>query len=61
MKLMKAFNMIVLGGFLKIHPIVNTDNIISALRETLPERHHHLIPINEQAVLKGMESIIKEK
>jgi 2-oxoglutarate ferredoxin oxidoreductase subunit gamma len=27
------------------------------LKKTLPERHHHLLPMNEKAILKGMEII----
>ena len=53
----KSFNMIVLGGLLKVVPIVNTENILQALRETLPIRHHHLIPMNEEALRKGMEIV----
>ncbi|MBQ5372980.1 MAG: 2-oxoacid:acceptor oxidoreductase family protein, partial [Bacteroidaceae bacterium] len=53
----KSFNMIVLGGLLKVVPIVNTENILQALRETLPTRHHHLIPMNEEALRKGMEIV----
>ncbi|MEG1580830.1 MAG: 2-oxoacid:acceptor oxidoreductase family protein [Bacteroidaceae bacterium] len=59
MKLMKTFNMIILGGLIKIHPIVSIEDVLKALRKTLPERHHHLISMNEQAILKGME-IIKQ-
>ena len=28
---------------------------MQALRKTLPERHHNLLPMNEQAIVKGME------
>jgi 2-oxoglutarate ferredoxin oxidoreductase subunit gamma len=59
MKNIKAFNMIVLGGLLKIHPIVSMDNVIKALKKTLPARHHDLIPLNEEAIKKGMELIQK--
>lgn len=57
MKMMKSFNMFILGGLLKLHPIVTLESVMKALRKTLPERHHHLLPMNEQAVLKGMEII----
>lgn len=57
--MIKTFNMIVLGGLLKIHPIVHMEGVIKALKKTLPERHHHLIPMNEAAIQKGME-IIRE-
>ena len=53
----KTFNMIVLGGLIKIKPIVSVENIRKALFKTLPERHHNLIPMNEKALLKGMEII----
>jgi 2-oxoglutarate ferredoxin oxidoreductase subunit gamma len=59
MKNSKVFNMIVLGGLLKIRPVVTLDNVKRGLEKTLPARHHNLIPVNEQAILKGME-IIKE-
>ena len=59
MNLIKTFNMIVLGGLLKVRPIVQIDSVLAALRKTLPARHHNLIPQNEEAIRKGME-IIKE-
>ena len=59
MSMMKCFIMFVLGGFLKVHPIVSIESVMKALRKTLPERHHNLLPMNEQAILKGME-IIKQ-
>ena len=48
---------IVLGGLLKLRPIVTLENVIKGLKKTLPERHHHLIPMNEEAIKKGMELI----
>lgn len=53
----KSFNMIMLGGLLKIRPIVEIENVLLGLKKTLPERHHHLIPMNEAALKKGMEII----
>ena len=55
----KAFNMIVLGGLLKICPMVQMDNVLLGLKKSLPERHHNLIPMNEAAILNGMEIIHK--
>ena len=57
----KAFNMIVLGGLLKIKPMVTLDSVLRGLKKTLPERHHHLIPMNEEAIKKGMELIQEMK
>lgn len=60
LKMMKCFNMFVLGGLIKIHPIVSVEDVMKALRKSLPERHHHLLPMNEEAILKGMEIITRE-
>ena len=53
----KTFNMIVLGGLLKVMPLVSIESVLKALKKTLPERHHKLIPMNEEAIRKGMEII----
>jgi 2-oxoglutarate ferredoxin oxidoreductase subunit gamma len=53
----RTFNMIVLGAFLKIKPLVKFENIVSGLKKALPERHHHLIPLNEEAIKRGMEIV----
>ena len=53
----KAYNMIVLGSLLKIKPIVPIESIIKGLKKTLPERHHHLIPMNEAAINRGMDLV----
>jgi len=57
METTKTFNMIVLGGFLKIKPIVKMDNVIEGLKKSLPERYHHLLPVNEKAIQRGAEII----
>lgn len=53
----KVMNMVALGAFLKIKPIVKFENVIKGLKKSLPERYHHLIPINEQAIKIGMEKV----
>ena len=57
MKNEKAFNMLILGGLLKIVPMVKLENVLLGLKKSLPERHHKLIPMNEAAIKKGMEII----
>jgi 2-oxoglutarate ferredoxin oxidoreductase subunit gamma len=52
----KIFNMIVLGAYLKIKPIVKYENVVRGLKKSLPERYHKLIPMNEAALQKGMEN-----
>ena len=53
MGISKVFNMVVLGGFLKLKPIVGSEFIHKGLEKSLPERHHNLIPQNEQAIELG--------
>jgi 2-oxoglutarate ferredoxin oxidoreductase subunit gamma len=55
MKNTKVLNMIVLGAFLERTRIVGIDSIMKALRKALPERYHNLLPLNEQALHRGME------
>jgi 2-oxoglutarate ferredoxin oxidoreductase subunit gamma len=55
----KTFNMIVLGGFLKVKPIIKMENVIKGLKKSLPERYHNLIPMNEKALQKGLEIVKK--
>ena len=59
MKNPKVFNMIVLGGLLKVCPVVSTEGLNKALFKTLPERYHNLIPLNMKAVEQGMNIITK--
>ena len=53
----KTYNMILLGALLKLRPVVPVDAVLRGLKKTLPERHHHLLPLNEQALLKGMSLV----
>ena len=57
----KVFNMIILGGLLKVSPMLKIENVMKGLKETLPERHHHLLPVNEQAILRGMDIVEMEQ
>lgn len=52
----KAYNMIVLGAFLRLKPIVLMENVIKGIKKSIPERHHHLIPMNEQAIEVGKKA-----
>lgn len=55
--MLKAFNMIVLGGFLKLKPVVSLEYMRKGLEKSLPKRHHGMIPENEKAIKIGMELI----
>lgn len=55
--LAKVFNMIVLGAFLQVKPVVTEEFIEKGLMKSLPERHHGLIPENLKAVQTGKEIV----
>jgi 2-oxoglutarate ferredoxin oxidoreductase subunit gamma len=55
----KVFNMMVLGAYLKIKPIISAEFIRKGLEKSLPARHHGMIPDNEKAIEIG-KKIIKE-
>jgi 2-oxoglutarate ferredoxin oxidoreductase subunit gamma len=57
----KIFNMVILGGFLKIKPIIKLDNVIEGLKKSISERYHNLIPLNMEAITMGMKSIVPYK
>lgn len=53
----KIFNMIMLGGYLKIQSALSLEDVLQALKKTLPARHQKLIPLNAQALELGMKLI----
>ena len=55
----KVLNMVMLGAFLEKRPVVKLDTVIDALKKVLPERYHHLLPLNRQALESGAE-LVKE-
>ncbi len=50
----KTYNMVLLGALIKVRPLVTVDAVMAGLRKALPERHHHLLPLNRDAILRGM-------
>jgi len=53
----KSYNMIVLGAYVKVKPVVTMEGILKGLKKSLPPRHHHLLPMNEAALIKGGEIV----
>ncbi|MDD2292989.1 MAG: 2-oxoacid:acceptor oxidoreductase family protein [Bacteroidales bacterium] len=53
----KAYNMIILGAYLKKKPVVSMENVLKGLKKSLPPRHHNLIPMNEEAIKAGMDAV----
>ena len=55
MKNTRIMNMIVLGALLERTKVVEIESVLRALKKVLPERYHHLLPLNEQALRRGIE------
>ena len=53
----KLFNTLVLGGYLKVCPIVKLENVFEGLKHSLPERAWKMLPANEEAIRHGAEII----
>lgn len=53
----KTYNMIILGALLKVNPVVDIESVMRGLKKALPERHHHLLPANREAIMRGMELV----
>ena len=60
MKNSKVLNMIMLGAYLERKPVIKIESVIEALKKVLPEHHHHLLPLNKQALERGAELVEAE-
>jgi 2-oxoglutarate ferredoxin oxidoreductase subunit gamma len=48
-------NMVMLGALLAKLPVLPVETVKKALEDHLPERHHHLLGLNYEALQKGIE------
>ncbi len=55
----KTYNMLLLGALLGVRGLVPVESVMKGLKKTLPERHHHLLPLNREAITRGMELVKK--
>jgi 2-oxoglutarate ferredoxin oxidoreductase subunit gamma len=51
----RVANMVALGALVGYTDVVNVGGLVEALKKVLPAHRHNLIPINEQALARGME------
>lgn len=54
---LRVFNMIVLGAYLKIKDFLEFSHVVEGLEKSLPERYHHLIDANAEALKIGMDIV----
>lgn len=55
----RMFNTMILGGYLKVKPVVQMEYVMQGLKKSLPERAWKTLPENEKAILHGAEIIRK--
>ena len=51
----RVANVIMLGAFLRVRPIVSTDSLVGAMRLFAPKGKEHLIEVNTRALERGAE------
>lgn len=51
----KIANMVALGALIQSTGAVSLDDIMVSLKKVLPPHRHNLLPLNEQAIKRGME------
>ena len=52
---LRIANMVALGAYLATTRVVGCDTVLDAMKRVLPERRHNLIPLNRQALARGIE------
>lgn len=55
----KTFNMIVLGAYLKIKPVVELASVYKGLEKSIPKRYSHLLELNKKAIEEGQKIVEK--
>jgi len=50
-------NMVAVGGLIGVLGLVSFDSVSKGLKKVLPDYRHNLIPLNKEAIRKGMETV----
>ncbi|MCQ2057124.1 MAG: 2-oxoacid:acceptor oxidoreductase family protein [Bacteroidaceae bacterium] len=53
----KVANMLLLGAFMKIRPMLDLNWVMRAIKHSVSERNWKYLPLNEQAIRRGMELV----
>ncbi len=49
----RVANIVALGALVQLSKVCQLNSVLESLKKALPERHHHLLPLNEKALDKG--------
>lgn len=50
-------NMVTLGAFIKVRPIVKMDSLINGLERVLSARRREMLSLDKEAIRRGGESV----
>lgn len=53
----RVANMVMLGGYVGATGVVSLEALERAMKKVLPERHHGMLPLNMQALQRGVELV----
>jgi len=53
----RVANMVALGAFAKVRPMLNMDSLINALEKALPARRREMLSLNREALQRGGKSV----
>jgi 2-oxoglutarate ferredoxin oxidoreductase subunit gamma len=53
----RVANIVMLGGFIAVDPLVSAESVKRALHQMLPERRHGMLALNERALDRGMQYV----
>ena len=56
----RIMNMIMLGAYIYLRNVVQVDSVLEALKKVLPEKYHHTLPLNQQALERGEELVCNQ-
>jgi 2-oxoglutarate ferredoxin oxidoreductase subunit gamma len=59
LKSLRTYNMIVLGAYLRLKPLLKPENVKKAIETSIPSRYHHLLDENLKALERGMQLMEK--
>ncbi|HCX60838.1 2-oxoacid:acceptor oxidoreductase family protein [Sedimentibacter sp.] len=53
----KVANMVMLGAYLELAKLIETESVLQAFVKVFGEEKSHLVPLNKEALLKGAEAV----
>ncbi len=53
----RVANMVAAGGLITALGVISPDSLFKGLKRELPKHRHYLIPLNEEAIRRGMEVV----